>query len=423
MASPSQRASDPTTEMTEDERLRRGLIHTEIGRTTAVLLTVAFIGAALAIPISQGYLEKAEDQDLLVLELFQRAPTRENIEQFETDIEQNSFAKTWVQPRLQLFLTKWLRKGNQKAVVAEDGWLYYAPGIAHIAGPGFLQAPQIARRGRGTNSDDEHIQADPRPAIDSFRRYLQARGVELLLLPVPDKSAVVPGPLHGRTGAEAPVAQNSDWRPFVTWAQASGIGVLDVTPASVSDAGGSKFLTQDTHWSPTWLAVVARELASSVKSRVQLSERTAKQYHREPVQVERVGDLVDMLKLPADQQLFHPVAVTVQQVKDADGQNWQESADSEVLLLGDSFTNIYSLDYMGWGAAAGLGPQLSAELGHTIDVIAQNDSGAYATRQLLMQEEAAGKARLAGKKLVIWEFAARELSVGDWKVLDAVNPP
>jgi hypothetical protein len=130
-----------------------------------------------------------------------------------------------------------------------------------------------------------------------------------------------------------------------------------------------------------------------------------------------------MLKLPADQVLFPPLGVTIQQVKDADGQNWQESADSEVLLLGDSFTNIYSLEYMGWGAAAGLGPQLSAELGHTIDVLAQNDSGAYATRQLLMQEQNAGTDRLAGKKLVVWEFAARELSVGDWKLLDAVNKP
>jgi alginate O-acetyltransferase complex protein AlgJ len=30
----------------------------------------------------------------------------------------------------------------------------------------------------------------------------------------------------------------------------------------------------------------------------------------------------------------------------------------------------------------------------------------------------AGEDRLAGKKAVIWEFASRELSVGDWKPID-----
>jgi alginate O-acetyltransferase complex protein AlgJ len=50
-----------------------------------------------------------------------------------------------------------------------------------------------------------------------------------------------------------------------------------------------------------------------------------------------------------------------------------------------------------------------------VDVIAQNDSGAFATRKLLSEALGAGEDRLAGKKVVIWEFAARELSVGDWR--------
>jgi SGNH hydrolase-like domain, acetyltransferase AlgX len=417
-------ASPPNApELTEDERLRLGVIHTEVSRSTALTLTLAFLALLVAIPVSQGLLEKADDQDLLVLEVFHRAPTRENLDQFETDIEQNSFAKAWVQPRLQLFLTKWFRAGNQKAVVANDGWLYYAPGITHVTGPGFLHESELKRRARTSNSDEGFIQPDPRTAIDSFRRELQARGIELVLLPVPDKSAVVPGPLHSRAGVNAPVARNLDWLPFIAGLKQNGVSVLDATPASTADDGFPRFLKQDTHWTPTWLGTVAKDLAALVKTRVTLSERTAKQYRREPVSVERVGDLVDMLKLPADQDLFRPLGVTIQQVKDAEGELWQESADSEVLLLGDSFTNIYSLEYMGWGTAAGLGPQLSAELGHTIDVLAQNDSGAFATRRLLMQEKNEGTDRLSGKKLVIWEFAARELSVGDWKVFESGSPP
>jgi alginate O-acetyltransferase complex protein AlgJ len=58
------------------------------------------------------------------------------------------------------------------------------------------------------------------------------------------------------------------------------------------------------------------------------------------------------------------------------------------------------------------------ELQRPLDVIAQNDSGAFATRTALALELEGGKARLAKKKLVVWEFASRELAVGNWKRID-----
>jgi alginate O-acetyltransferase complex protein AlgJ len=70
---------------------------------------------------------------------------------------------------------------------------------------------------------------------------------------------------------------------------------------------------------------------------------------------------------------------------------------------------------MGWGTAAGLAPHLALALGRPVDVIAQNDSGAFATRQALARELASGADRLAGKRVVVWELASRELLVGDWK--------
>jgi alginate O-acetyltransferase complex protein AlgJ len=50
-----------------------------------------------------------------------------------------------------------------------------------------------------------------------------------------------------------------------------------------------------------------------------------------------------------------------------------------------------------------------------LDRIVQNDQGAFATRELLHR---AGSARLAGKRLVIYQFAARELMFGDWKMFE-----
>jgi hypothetical protein len=69
---------------------------------------------------------------------------------------------------------------------------------------------------------------------------------------------------------------------------------------------------------------------------------------------------------------------------------------------------------MGWGASAGFVEQLSYTLGRPLDAILRNDAGAFATRELLGQELARGRDRLDGKRLVIWEFAVRELATGNW---------
>jgi alginate O-acetyltransferase complex protein AlgJ len=65
-----------------------------------------------------------------------------------------------------------------------------------------------------------------------------------------------------------------------------------------------------------------------------------------------------------------------------------------------------------------LAEQLSFALKRPVDTILRNDDGAYATRAMLSRELARGEDRLAGKKVVVWQFAARELAVGDWKLLD-----
>ena len=92
--------------------------------------------------------------------------------------------------------------------------------------------------------------------------------------------------------------------------------------------------------------------------------------------------------------------------------------NSDILLLGDSFANIFSLESMKWGTDSGLAEALGYQLGRPVDAILRNDAGAFATRQLLANELKRGRDRLAGKKVVVWEFAIRELANGDWKMLD-----
>ncbi|NNK92907.1 MAG: hypothetical protein HKP41_01010, partial [Desulfobacterales bacterium] len=72
---------------------------------------------------------------------------------------------------------------------------------------------------------------------------------------------------------------------------------------------------------------------------------------------------------------------------------------------------------MGWGEYGGFTEHLAYALKQELDVIVQNDSGAHATRLALSKDLLRGSDRLAGKKLVIWQFAVRELAFGDWKII------
>jgi alginate O-acetyltransferase complex protein AlgJ len=83
--------------------------------------------------------------------------------------------------------------------------------------------------------------------------------------------------------------------------------------------------------------------------------------------------------------------------------------------VGDSFTNIYSDPAMGWGDSAGFAEHLSLSLGRPLDVLAENGGAAAAVRLSLARAE--NRPRLAGKRLVVYQFAMRDLVGQHWPVV------
>ena len=110
---------------------------------------------------------------------------------------------------------------------------------------------------------------------------------------------------------------------------------------------------------------------------------------------------------------YPPESVWLRCVVNADGSGWRSSRDADVLVRGDSFSNIYSLESMGWGTSAGFVEQLSYALRRPINRIVQNDDGAFATRAILARDVG----RLKNTRVVVYQFAERELAFGDWKIL------
>jgi hypothetical protein len=406
------------TDPSHDEELRRGVLRTAITRPVALGLVAAFLLLIYGVPIAQAVREKVQGDESMLLDLFKHAPTRESLKQYEEDLEKASYFKDAVQPHVQLALTQQGRAGNKRAVVARAGWLYYLPGVLAVAGPGFLDPAIVAARQKAAlDEGDGAVFPDPRPAVLAFHAALAARGIRLVLVPIPDKATLQPAELHGRVRGPAAPAANLDYARFVAEMRAAGVIVFDAMPVTLQPGEPPRFLAQDTHWTPAFMQDTAQSLAAMIAENIGFPARTdpGPGWRVAPLAVERVGDIVDMLKLPEGQRLFLPQAVALQQVVDQEGKPWESKPGAEVLLLGDSFTNVFSLSTMGWGEAAGLAPQLARALGRDVDVIAQNDAGAFATRKTLSEALAAGEDRLAGKRVVIWELASRELAVGNWR--------
>src|SRR6185295_7981928 len=260
----------------------------------------------------------------------------------------------------------------------------------------------------------------PIPALVDFQRQLARRGIALLLVLTPLKPMIDPEPLAGSRPASLPL-ENASWHDFARRLDAAGIAYFDPAPLLAQEKtahdGQPQYLRTDTHWTPQAMDLVATRLAERIESLAHLDPPTGTGFFRQAQNVSNTGDLAVLLTLPPAHPLKEPERVTIQRVITAEGRSWKPDPQASVLLLGDSFSNIYSQSDLGWGTGAGLAEQLAYHLGRPVDRIALNSGGALNTRQRLAQDLATGNDRLAGKKVVIYELAARELAIGDWKLI------
>lgn len=340
----------------------------------------------------------------------------EGLHEFEDSLEDESRLGQMLRPGAQQLLTGLLGAGNEQAYVGKEGWLFFRQDVEYVTGHGFLEQEVLGRRVRNAEEWTNPPQPDPRPAIVELHRDLASRGVTLIVVPVPVKPTVHPEMLAPAHRFDT-LPQNPDYARFVN--DLRGEGVLVFEPSALvqqarSASDVSQYLATDTHWRPETMEIVAIELADTIRDTVGLTLAANPGYRAVAADVSNRGDVFGMLDLPATQTLFEEETVTVRRILRPDGSPWRSSPDADVLVLGDSFANIYSLESMGWGTSAGLVEQLSFALGRPLDRMVQNDAGSYATREMLARAE---PQRLATKRVVVYQFAVRELAFGDWKLI------
>jgi hypothetical protein len=306
-----------------------------------------------------------------------------------------------------------LGAGNEQVYLGHDPWLFYRADVDHVTGPPFLDPVRMRHR-----LQTSRVQPDPIKAIVDFRNQLAARGVDLVLLPVWVKPSVE-GEMLAASNANRTEASsglpNPSFNEFIARLEREKVRVFD--PAMFLIEQGKNvplYLETDTHWRPETMEFVAQKLADFLQWPPGAESTSPSIVEKEIV---ARGDIAAMLKLTRGEKFFPPEKVTIRQVITGDGL-WRPSKGADVLLLGDSFSNIFSFEAMGWGESAGFAEHLSFALRRPLDCILRNSDASFATREILSNELARGRDRLAGKKLVIWEFATRELSFGNWKLLD-----
>jgi alginate O-acetyltransferase complex protein AlgJ len=333
---------------------------------------------------------------------------------FERRLEEESAIGRALRPPAQSLLAGWLDAGNERVYIGHDGWLFFRDDVEYVTGPGFLHSRQIAKRIESAAEWTAPPSPDPRGALMAFHQDLQARGVTLIVMPTPVKPTVHPESLAADARRVSAPLHNASYVAFIAELRRRGVLVFDPTEALVAARRtGAPYLATDTHWRPEAMEAVADLAAAFVMSHARLPDAGDPGYRLERVEAQNTGDTARMLDLPRVSALYPPETVWLRRVVQADGSPWRSSRESDVLVLGDSFSNIYSLASMEWGTSAGFVEQLSYTLRRPVDRLIQNDDGAFATRALLQQDPA----RLIGKRVVLYQFAVRELAQGDWKVL------
>ena len=403
---------------TREQEAEQSLPCTQVAPSVALALVLSFLLTVFSVPLIQ-WMSTGSAAGVAA----PRSLTARALKNTEEALSQRSVVAGWLLPRTQAVLSGRLGAGNEQAYLGRMGRLYYRPDVDYVTGSGFLDPDQLRRRVRsgdndGGGSESSAVQPDPLPALVQLRQDLAARGVRLVLLPVPVKPAIEPQFLARRVAA-APL-QNPSYQRFLAEMAEQSIPVCDVTGALLAAGarmGQDPYLRTDTHWTPDAMELSAQVLATFIRTHVPLPPRPPIHYTLGRVIVHGRGDLAVMLKLPDRQGLYPPQPVETHPVRMAAGGPWRPDRGADVLLLGDSFTNVFSRPDLGWGEGAGLAEHLSRALGRPVDRIALNAGGSFAARQALVTELAQGRNRLAGKHLAVYEFSMRDLSGGNWKRL------
>lgn len=294
------------------------------------------------------------------------------------------------------------------AVAGVDGWLFLKEELQHLAAGKFWGEAAA----NASLAKDKSI-ADPLKAITTYNKLLAERGITLYLMPVPPKALIYPDKLAKDLAAGSGAEEQALYKAFYGELAGAGVKVIDLLPTLVADRDKAQlYCRTDSHYSGAGLELFAAAAAEALKKEGWYQGVAKKEFARAKLPLKINGDLRQMAGGAGSEEELELQVVTAK----ADGKQLEGDPNSPVVLLGDSHTLVFQAGGDLHAKGAGLFDHLSAKLGFAVDLLGVRGSGVTPARIKLFQRAKQDASYLAGKKALVWCFAARDFTgAGGWK--------
>lgn len=334
---------------------------------------------------------------------------------------------------VQGWLTRSAQHGNREVHIGYNDMLFHRPDLRALTGRGPL-APGPTRM--MSEAGPVNVPS-ARDVVTRFAAQLRERGISLLLVPLPVKPMIYPELVTADTSHDW--VTHPDATAFYDELRAKGVDVVDLTAdlarlrdrrrhvyvrvpdpkdkVAVAQAEAEArqateaFMRQDTHWTPEAMRFAAEKISAHVKKNYPQAIRPRFKEIKAVDSIEResIGNLVKLLDLQHPEETFPPETVLLKVIGEG-----TEDRDSPIVLLGDSFVNVFDDPALGFGnpanpaerIRAGFAQTLTLRLQQPLDAIAINGRGSTGVRRIFA---ARPDPEVRSKKLVIWVIAARDL--------------
>jgi len=253
--------------------------------------------------------------------------------------------------------------------------------------------------------------ADPVPAIVDYSERLAARGVTLLVVPVPPRPFVYPDSVRG--GAFRKSAYGAPHDEFLGALEDRGVQVIDVLPVlrKKSYNNPTKFVNvHDQHWTGHGVVAASREVAKRLEA---LGVRG------KPMKTQKQWYLTGMSDGLGDRLGQPRPDVVIRTISDMEGKRLSvRNPDSPVTVIGDSNLGWYQ------NLKSGFQEQITHELGYAVDAFVVHGGGATRVRETFNAEVARNPGYLASREVVVWMFMEGTAVRRNWEITPLeVFPP
>jgi len=266
------------------------------------------------------------------------------------------------------------------------GW-----GLSRLELANYLRMSAPDETGRVLAEDLER-EDHPVTVLAEHARSLAARGIRLVVVPIPKRLQVYPDRLPGLAPTADFAGADVPWERLLVALLEAGVEVIDLLPdflaARHDDSGQDDprlYLDYDPHWTPRAAELCAERIAERIRAFAGLALEDV----RADVEVRR------------EQGTFHVVCplregradvpVWYRRVLSPDGRpSLASDPESEILVLGDSYATLYR------DQASDLVRLIHARTGLRMDVV-RREGGADGVWGDLKR-----RGDLSGKRLLVW---------------------